>query len=445
MEMPLYNWEVFNFRHFKISATRRRPMGLSAGLSGLAVNGGPRLRERPFPPRGLIGLEEKAAVDALFDQAIAEGGAPGYNGAEEEAYCREFADSLGGGFADAVSSGTAAVYVALKALDLPPFSEVIVGAVTDPGGMMPVPLLNLIPMVADTQPGSFNSGPEQVEELISPRTSAILIPHIGGEPADIPGILEVAKKHGLPVIEDCAQSHGASLDGRMLGSFGQIAAFSTMFGKHHCTGGQGGVVFTRDERLAQAVRRASDRGKPFFLPPGSSNVTASLNFNLSDLAAAVGRVQLGKLPEGVRRRRLIAAALAEEIEGLATLSLPELLPGAQASYWFLRIRFNAQRAACSKEVYGQALAAEGLPVEPSYRAALPHLMDWFTQRRVFGSSGYPWASPDYTGDPRRAFACPNALAAVEDHFNLRFHENWTQTDAADAAAILRKVDAAFAL
>ena len=405
----------------------------------LAVYGGPRLRTGPFPARGSVGWEEKAAVDALFDQAIAAGNAPGYNGEEEEAYCREFSAYLGGGFTDAVSSGTSAVYVALKALDLEPFSEVIVGAMTDPGGMMPIPLLNLIPMVADTCPGSFNTGPEQIEALITPRTRAILVPHIGGEPADMAGILRAAARYGLPVIEDCAQSHGAAIDGQKVGSFGVMAAFSTMFGKHHCSGGQGGLVFTREEPVYQAVRRASDRGKPFFLPPGATNVTASLNFNLSDLAAAIGRVQLRKLPGAVERRRAIAARLASGIQGLEVVSVPAYIPGAEPSYWFMRIRFHAERAACDKDAYCQALLAEGLPVEPSYRAALPHQMEWFTRRRVFGSSGYPWASPDYSGDPQQQFPCPNANQAVEQHFNLRFHENWSDADVEDALAIFHKV------
>jgi dTDP-4-amino-4,6-dideoxygalactose transaminase len=392
----------------------------------------------------LIGEEEKAAVDAVFDQAIASGNAPGYNGEQEEAYCRDFAAYLGGGFVDAVNSGTSAVYVALKALDLEPFTEVIVGAITDPGGMMPVPLLNLIPMVADTCPGSFNTGPEQVQALITARTSAILIPHIGGEPADMQGILQVAGRCGLPVIEDCAQSHGARLNGQMLGTLGRVAAFSTMFGKHHCSGGQGGLVFTRDEPLYQSIRRASDRGKPFFLPQGATNTMASLNFNLSDLAGAIGRVQLKKLPDLVSRRRTIVAKLTEEIETLQAISIPELVTGAEPSYWFLRLRFHAGRAACDKETYCQALMAEGLPLQPSYRFAMPHLMDWFINRRVFGSSGYPWASPAYRGDPQQQFPCPNAIAAVEQHFNLLLHENWSHTDIEDAIAILHKVDEAYA-
>jgi perosamine synthetase len=417
----------------------------STKLPLLAVNGGPRLRVEPFPPRGSIGWEEKAAVDAVFEQAIQSGSAAGYNGEEEEAYCREFSAFLGGGFTDAVNSGTSAVYVALKALDLEPFSEVIVSAINDPGGMMPIPLLNLIPMVADTQPGSFNAGPEQVQALISSRTSAILIPHIAGEPADMEAILQVANRHGLPVIEDCAQAHGARLRGRMLGTYGSLASFSTMFGKHHSTGGQGGLVFTRHESRYQAVRRASDRGKPFFLPEGATNTTASLNFNLNDLAAAIGRVQLKKLPEVIARRRAIVGKLAEAIEALRAISLPELVTGTEPSYWFLRIRFHAERAVCDKQAYCQALIAEGLPVEASYRAALPHRMDWFVHRRVFGSSGYPWASPAYSGDPHRQFPCPNAEAAIAQHFNLRFHEHWTGADIEDAIAIFQKVDDAYAV
>ncbi len=413
--------------------------------SRLALYGGPKVRQEPFPPRRLIGAEEKAAVDALLDEAIRQGLAPGYNGPEEAAYCQEFAEWMGGGFADAVNSGTSAVWVALKALEIEPFQEVIVSAVTDPGGMMPIPLLNLVPIVADSAPGSFNSGPEQIEALISPRTAAVLVAHIGGEPADMPGILEVAYRHKLPVIEDCAQSHGARIAGRLAGTFGDLAAFSTMFGKHHCSGGQGGFVFTRSETLYQKVRQGSDRGKPFFLPEGSTNVTASLNLNLNDIAAAIGRVQLRKLEGIVRRRREIAARIGDGIHDLAVVSLPAVLTGAEPSFWFIRLVFHPERAACDKITYCQALEAEGLPVLASYRAALPHTMDWFVRRRVFGSSGYPWTSPAYTGDPQAQFPCPNAQAAMQACFILPFHENWGDREVADAISILVKVDEALSI
>ncbi len=409
-------------------------------VAPLAIHGGTRWRAHPFPARGHIGPDEKAAIVALMDDAIASGAAPGYNGEEEMAYCAEFAAYLGGGYADAVNSGTTAIYVGLKALRLPAFSEVIVGAVTDPGGIMPIPLLNLIPVVADVAPGSYNTSAAQIEALITPLTSAIVVPHIGGEPADIEAILAVARKHNLRLLEDCAQAHGTKINGKLVGTFGDVAAFSTMSGKHHCTGSQGGVVYTKSETLYQEIRRQSDRGKPFFLPSGATNNTASLNLNLNDMAAAIGRVQLRKLPDLVTRRQVIVSMLGEGFEDLPTVSLPPLLPGAEASYWFLRLRFHAAAATCDKDTFCQALMAEGLPLMVSYRGALPHTMSWFVERNVFGSSGYPWTSADYKGDATRQFPCPNAQAVMEDHFHLQIHENWNTTDIDDALAIFQRVD-----
>ncbi|MBU4199918.1 MAG: DegT/DnrJ/EryC1/StrS family aminotransferase [Verrucomicrobia bacterium] len=401
-----------------------------------------KIRPRCFPKRGLIGREEKAAVMALFDKAIDSGDAFGYNGVEEEAYCREFARFMGGGYADAVNSGTTALYVALRTLDLEPFTEIIVGPITDPGGMMPIPLLNCIPVVPDTAPGCYNTGPEQIAKMITPLTSAIVVAHIAGEPADMAGIMALAKKRRIPVVEDCAQAHGATIDGRMVGTFGEVAAFSTMFGKHHCTGGQGGVVFTRCEDLYWAARRASDRGKPFGLPPGSTNSIASLNYNLNDLSATIGRIQLKKLPGIIRRRRQVVAGLARGIRGLKSVSIPVPIPGAKPSYWFLRMQFHPEAVTCDKNTLCKALSAEGLPVNSSYRH-MPHTSEWFVKRRVFGASGYPWTSPSYKGNPDRQFPCPNAIEATEYQFNLQIHESWNARDVADAAATFKKVEKVF--
>ena len=156
-------------------------------LSGLALHGGPKAIASPLPDRGLMGREEIEAVNKLLEDAVRTGKAVGYNGEEEMAYCREFADFMGGGYTDAVNSGTSAVYVALKALNLEPFSEVVVGAITDPGGIMPIVLQNCIPFVADTAPGSCNVGVDQIRECLTPFTRAIVVAHIFGEPADMDG------------------------------------------------------------------------------------------------------------------------------------------------------------------------------------------------------------------------------------------------------------------
>jgi len=309
--------------------------------------------------------------------------------------------------------------------------------------MMPIVMLNCIPIVADAAPGCYNTAPEQVARMISTRTSAIVVAHIGGEPVDMRGIMALAGKRRIPVVEDCAQAHGATLHGRLVGTFGDIAAFSTMFGKHHCTGGQGGVVFTRRKNLYAMSRRVSDRGKPFGLPAGTTNVEASLNFNLNDLSATIGRVQLKKLPGIVRRRRQVVAGLVRGIQRLKSVSIPRPFPGANPSYWFLRMQFHPEAVTCDKETFCKSLLAEGLVgVASSYRH-MPHTMEWFTKRRVFGSSGYPWTSPAYKGNPDRHFPCPHAIKATKYQFNLGIHESWTAREIAGAVAIFRKVERNF--
>lgn len=420
-------------------------MSKEKALAELAINGGPKTRTKPFSGRSLIGQEEKDAVVALFDKAIETKEAFGYNGEEEDLYCKEFSEYMGGGFADAVNSGTTAVYVALRALDLEPFTEVIVSAITDPGGIMPIPLMNCIPVVADCAPGKYNTSAAEIEKLITPLTSAILVAHIGGEPADIDAIVELAKKHNIPVVEDVSQSHGAKYKGKYLGSFGDIAAFSTMFGKHHCTGGQGGIVFTRNEELYWKARRAADRGKPFGMPAGTTNCLASLNFNLNDLSAAIGRKQIKKLNGIVERRSEFVKKLAEGLKKLNVkgVSIPEQLDGAEASYWWLRMVCNEENLTCDKGTYLSALAAEGISLNPSYRGALAYSMDWFKDRKVFGTSGYPWKSPEYKGNMNKDFECPNAIDATNKQFNLTVYESWGQEDLDDILKAFEKAEKAY--
>ena len=129
-----------------------------------------------------------------------------------------------------------------------------------------------------------------------------------------------------------------------------MATVSTMWDKHMNTGGQGGVVFTRDEELYRRSRRASDRGKPFFLPDGSTNEAASLNVNLSDLAGAIGRTQVAKLPAQVERRREVVGALEAGIAdlGLESVTVLQPIPGAVPSYWWLPVRVNSERLGLRK-------------------------------------------------------------------------------------------------
>jgi len=407
----------------------------------LAIDGGTPVRTAPWPPRHLFGGEEKAAAAVLFDAAIASGNAFGYNGPEEEAYCREFAEYMGGGFSDAVNSGTAAMYVALRALDLEPFTEVIVPPVTDMGGVMPVPLMNCIPICADSRPDSYNVGPEQIEARLTERTSAIVVAHISGHVVDMDPIIEMARARGIPVLEDCAQAHGATYKGRLAGTIGDIAAFSTMFGKHHATGGQGGVVYTRREDLYWRARQASDRGKPFGIEGGASNVLCSLNLNLNDLSAAIGRAQLKKLPAILAGCRRVAHEVYNACQGLHAVRMDMGLPGCQGAYWFAVFRLDWNLLQGDIQQFTRALQAEGIPCMAPYTRPFVQ-EEWYKNRAVFGHSGFPWTSPLYKGDPDAVYPLPNVERVHDSHFMLKIHETMGPQDVADIAQALRKVERA---
>jgi len=408
--------------------------------NNLAINGGSKYIASNLKARFNVGVEEKDAVMKLFDKTIESGQAFGYNGEQETLLCERFSEMMGGGFADGVNSGTNAVYVALRALELEPYSEVIVGPITDPGGMMPIVMNNCIPVVADSDVGTYNVGAKQIEEKITDKTKAIIIAHIMGEPCDMESIMEVAKKHDLKVVEDCAQAHYCQINGKFVGTYGDVASFSTMFGKHFNTGGQGGIVFTKSENIYWKVRQYADRGKPFGLKEGSTNVVASLNFNMDDLGATIGLVQLEKLPQLVQKRRELVKYMSSKLSETKTLSAPQLFEGANPSYWFYRLKVDDSKLICSKIEFLDAVIAEGVLLMKDYSIAQPYLMDWFKNMNAFGTTNYPWKSPEYTGNYTNEFSCPNAQEACDKHFNLYMYESWTEKEIDLIIGAFKKVE-----
>lgn len=367
----------------------------------------------------------------VLDEALRNGTPIGYNGPEEEAYCQQFAEHLGGGYADAVSSGTAAVFIAVRALNLDPGAEVVVGAIGDPGMTMAVALAGCVPVVADVAPGSYNADRESVSACLTSRTGAIVLAHIAGEPADARGVAALARRASVALIEDCAQAAGAKLDARPVGTFGDVAAFSTMHTKHISTGGQGGLVFTRDEATYWRLRQHADRGKPFGgqgagAPgdPAIGNVVAALNLNSDELHAAIGRAQLADLPERIAARReaahQITGQVAAATDGL--VSTPRYLPGAEPSYWFVRLHLDLARSRGGLEDFRGALRAEGIPALDD--PPMPHAMPWFTER--FGHQ-----------------RCPRASEAIARHFALPVTERWDERDTGDVLTALAKVSRAY--
>jgi perosamine synthetase len=414
----------------------------NASIEQLAAKGGVPVRTKPFPVRKLFGQEEKAAMMALFDRAIEEGShLLGYNGEQETKYCEAFAAMLGGGFADGVNSGTSSVYVALKSLELEPFSEVIVPPVTDPGGIMPVALLNLVPVTVDTGKGSYNITAETIATAITPRTKAIVVAHIAGIPADMDAIMALARKHNLYVVEDCAQAHGASYKGRPVGTFGEVAAFSTMFGKHHATLGQGGVVFTKSQDRYWKVRQHADRGKPFGVTGNTGNVAASLNMNMDEAHACVGREQLKKLPGFVAKRIALADRLAA---GLAAQSKHFKLQtgkewGAQSSYWFFLVECDLKALGVANTAeLSKLMAAEGVHAGAGY-GHFPVTHDWYTKQAVYGQ-GLPWKNPVGDVKPVGPAVLKNILAINDVCLMMGLHEGYGNEEIDDTIAALVKIE-----
>ena len=412
----------------------------------LAIHGGEKAIQTPLAARNHFGEAERAACNRVIDKAIAKGSAPGYGGPERKKLGEEFAALLGGGYAECVNSGTASVYVALRSLDIQPFTEIICPPVTDAGGMMPVVMMGCIPIIADAAPDSFNMSLEGVKKAYSPRTSAILVSHISGEPCeDIEAICAFAREKGLYVVEDCAQAHGTTYNGKPIGTFGDASGFSMMFGKHTCVGGQGGLVWTKTEESYYRAQQATDRGKPFGVDNSNGNVRASLNYNMDDMHAAIGRVQIQKMFPIAQKRRDVVDALKKAVEGIPAYRFTAISEKSKPSYWFLRILLNTDVIGVDKQTFCKALEAEGLPIGVDYPAT-PYTFDWYQNSVVFGNSGYPWAAPEYTGDKQKRYTLedvPVAAKSLRDTFILFLNESWTQTNIAETAAAMRKVYEAY--
>ena len=408
----------------------------------LAIEGGAPVRSDPMPRRIVVGQEERQALLALLDREVAQGGGfDRYGGTEVDAYEREFAEHVGAAFGNAVSAGTASIHTALGALRLEPYSEVITPPVTDPGAVMPIVWMNCIPVFADVDPDTFNLDPASVAERVTERTRAIIATHLAGQPADLDPILAVARRHNLPVIEDCAQAHDATYGGNLVGGLGTFGAFSLMSGKHSVAGGQGGMLLTDDEELYWNAKRFADRGKPFNSTE-KRNLFLGLNYRMTELEAAMGRIQLRKLPDIVRRRQEVVARLGERIADLQAVRLQKVIDRAKSAYWFLLLKIEASGLRVTKEEFARAVAAEGLPVSAAYDHVV-YDAPWMRDRKTFGTSGLPWASPNgrdvrYDPDP-----CPNARKAIAAHFMCSLHEGWGEREVDDLAAALRKVERAY--
>jgi dTDP-4-amino-4,6-dideoxygalactose transaminase len=264
-------------------------------------------------------LAHKAAIDAAI-QRVLEGGRY-VLGPEVAAFEAEFAAYIGVAHGIGVANGTDALVVALKALGIGPGDEVITTAHTAVATVAAIELAGATPVFADIEPDFYTLDPALVERAISPRTKALVPVHLYGQPAAIPRFVELAKRHSLRLIEDCAQCHGARYAGQRLGSFGDVACFSSYPTKNLGALGDGGVIVTADAELARRCRLVREYG---WAERYVSHV-AGQNSRLDELQAAVLRVKLAALDADNQRRAGIAARYDAALSG-TNLTLPERRP-----------------------------------------------------------------------------------------------------------------------
>lgn len=399
--------------------------------SALAINGGSPVRSQPFPYRALFGDTEFQQVREVFDHARETGQDFGYQGPFEERYTEAFSRYQGGGLTDAVCSGTAAVYVALRALELPPDSEIIVSPVTDPGSIAAAVLQGFRLIICDSAQDSFNVGVSEFQDAVGTKTRAAILTHAGGVPFEAETIAQVARTNGIKLIEDCSQAHGGERRGTKVGCFGELAVFSTMFSKNHATGGCGGLVYTEDRSLYWKVRAHADRGKQptiagFDPKDPACFLGPALNLNQDEISCAIGLAGLDRLEATIEKRRNIVDRINSGLKTARSLRGICAPLNSRPSYFFHTIQVDLARLTVDKVTFAQAVAAEGIGVNPDYRYVL---------------SEWPWLDP-FLLDRSRS---QNAKAFRNCSFNLLFNERYSSDDVDDVIEALLKVDDALAI
>ncbi|MBN9606119.1 MAG: DegT/DnrJ/EryC1/StrS family aminotransferase [Actinomycetales bacterium] len=282
------------------------------------------------PAKPIIGDEEREAVDRVLRSGMVA------QGPEVAAFEAEFGAHFADGRATvAVNSGTAGLHLGLLAAGVGAGDEVIVPSFTFAATGNSVALTGGTPVFADIEPETFTLDPAAVEAAITPRTKGIMPVHLYGHPARMHELAEIAEKHGVALYEDAAQAHGAALDGRQVGTFGAFAMFS-LYPTKNMTSGEGGMVTCVDEALARRVRLLRNQG----MEKQYENEVVGFNARMTDIHAAIGRVQLTKVDAWTETRRRNAAFLDANLSGVV---VPPVADGAVHVYHQYTIRVTDDR------------------------------------------------------------------------------------------------------
>ncbi len=333
-------------------------------MSRLAILGGAPVRTRLFPAYQTMGAEEMDAVRRVMES----GNLSQYLGAWHEDFMggpevrrleEIWAAHFGVPHALAVNSATSGLFAAVGACGVGPGDEVIVSPYTMSASAIAAAVYGAVPVFADIDPESFCLSAATIAPKLTPRTKAIIVVHIFGGPADMDGILALARPRGIKVIEDCAQAPGALYRGRPVGGLGDLGVFSLNYHKHIHTG-EGGVVTTRDAELAERVSLIRNHGEVVAGPKGREDLAGIMGYNyrLTELQAAIAVEQLKKLPRLVEERIRNVEFLAGRLAGLPGLR-PVRPGGSDRHVFYLHpVHYDSAALGVARNVFVDALKKE---------------------------------------------------------------------------------------
>jgi perosamine synthetase len=409
----------------------------------LAEKGGKPVRKDVLnfvPTEADLGREE---IDAVL-QVLNSGKLSQLTSEKVGEFEEAFAKYYGVDHAIAVTSGTTALHVSLAATGLGPSKSVVLPPYTFMASANAILHQNCVPVFADVDPATYTLDPEHLEKTVTKKTGAVVPVHILGQPADMEAIMEVAKRHKLVVVEDCAQANGAEYKGKKVGSFGDCGCFSFYLNKHMTTGGEGGMIITNSGKLAKKARSIANHGRvevsPYPNVP-AHNVYTSIGYNyrMTALQAAMGLVQLRRLDKFIEKRRKNADYLAKHIKKIRGLKPAFVRKDVKHVYWVYGALVVDEELGVTRDRFRKALLAEGVNSE-GYCPIPVHLQVFFRKKQGYGGTTFPFESPwNKEKVTYKKGLCPKAEKLSSQDLLLPVYQTLSERDLKDVVVSLEKV------